>query len=719
MEGAAVENVKELYGKTLFVFSIGPVQEYIAQARKTQDLYWGSYILSYLTWTAIKNIVEKYGPETIIFPYIKEQPFYEFWRTGLNREKEMESLKIPTIPNRFFAIIPTRDISEIKALNLEQTAKSEFLRMGSYIFDKFLEKDYGIKEKFFKQLESFLEIYWVAFPLENEKKEWREELEKIEDYFLPKEIEEKKELSTAIESCLGKSMELESIYGLLYSFMDRSLGARKAIRDFGQLKEKGRKCSVCGERNVLVYRLLKDEQIRLKDNKKSRKIEILQTQRATIINFEDERIPLKYLAPGEGLCSSCFTKRAADVYFRSLFGSKNVEQSFPSTAEVALYNVVKFEEVILKQKIEQYIRKFENKLGQFNFEFLYQENLTEKNFEKNGLKAVGTDELKESLKDVDKTIEELNLKKRKYYALLKFDGDDMGKWLTGALGPDLLESIDETEVLPADLRKKMMFKKHLITPDFHASISHLLKDFSLIFVKNIFETSGAGKVIYSGGDDVLAIVNLDSLLDVMVRLRAAFTGYLIGEKPDFRIGFDSLDRKIRKLRWDKAGASIGVIIAHYKEALGSVVSSASGLLEYAKSMDGKDAFAIKLLLRSGETYVARAKWYYDDMENQGTIGLLKRVYDYFLEEKVSDNFIKKLEKGLQGLILDSLPPWIFKSELRRVLGRSLSNNLSDREREEIKNDLYEILITLFEDVGYDDMMGLLKIIAFMNRGGLE
>src|SRR5690606_16923889 len=67
---------------TLFLLTIGPVQDYIAQARKTQDLYWGSYILSYLTWKAIERVVEVFGPDSIIFPDLVGQPFCDLWITN-------------------------------------------------------------------------------------------------------------------------------------------------------------------------------------------------------------------------------------------------------------------------------------------------------------------------------------------------------------------------------------------------------------------------------------------------------------------------------------------------------------------------------------------------------------------------------------------------------------------------------------------------------------
>ena len=50
----------------LFLFNIGPVQSFISQARKTQDLYAGSRILGELIFAA-SEVAEKNDAE-FIFP---------------------------------------------------------------------------------------------------------------------------------------------------------------------------------------------------------------------------------------------------------------------------------------------------------------------------------------------------------------------------------------------------------------------------------------------------------------------------------------------------------------------------------------------------------------------------------------------------------------------------------------------------------------------------
>src|SRR6266516_5635672 len=54
--------------KYLFQVSIGPVQGFIASARKTRDLAVGSWLLSELAKAAAQNIAEINGIESLIFP---------------------------------------------------------------------------------------------------------------------------------------------------------------------------------------------------------------------------------------------------------------------------------------------------------------------------------------------------------------------------------------------------------------------------------------------------------------------------------------------------------------------------------------------------------------------------------------------------------------------------------------------------------------------------
>ncbi|HAA81140.1 MAG: CRISPR-associated protein, Crm2 family [Caldanaerobacter subterraneus] len=717
---------------TLFLFTIGPVQEYIGQARKTQDLYWGSYILSYLTWIAIEKVIEIYGPDCIIFPELKKQPLCDFWIAKFfdNNPIINQNLKTPTIPNRFFAILPTKNVEEIRALELKKIVQDEFAKIGEYIFTHIVKGNDEQKKNFLNQLSTFPDVYWVALPLESgdgNKADWEIQLDKIKDYFSSDDIEEMKELLNFIKGQGEYEPNIGNIYGLLYSFMEKMFGARKGVRNFSQYEEEGRKCSVCGEYNVFIYRSTREEEENIKKGKESYKIKLLKKQNAIIKVSEDKSIPYKYLAQGEGLCSKCFTKRAAEIYFKEVFGDKNTEESFPSTAEIALMDIINNADNKLKTTIKEYEEAFKNWCGDnFDYELLYEENLNENYFETYGFNIKKLQELKKLLQNIDDRIKNLKLNKKKYYAVIKLDGDDMGKWLAGELAPYMLEMYHSKlqGFLPENFKKNIKDKKRLMTPAIHSLISEALRNYSLKYVKEIIEGEEAGKVIYSGGDDVFAIVNLNYLLDVMVKLRAAFSGHLIvNEKliPDFTIDAGFIERKdeIDLMMGNRPTASMGVVIAHYKEDLKDVIASVNEVEEeYAKKVEGKDAFAIKLILRSGENYIAMAKWNYVGINNrEGIIGLLKDINSFFKEGKISISFVGKLKAALEKIDIDSLPQGVFTSELKRSIKRSLNTELSKEEKEKVEREFFSLLGSLYKEVKYENFIGFLTILAFLNRGG--
>src|SRR5229473_376693 len=58
--------------KYLFLVSIGPVQAFIASARRTRDLKFGSELLSELSKAAAKKIAEANPLNTLIFPALAD-----------------------------------------------------------------------------------------------------------------------------------------------------------------------------------------------------------------------------------------------------------------------------------------------------------------------------------------------------------------------------------------------------------------------------------------------------------------------------------------------------------------------------------------------------------------------------------------------------------------------------------------------------------------------
>lgn len=83
----------------LLLFSIGPVQSFIAAARKTEDLWAGSYLLSFLVEKAIdkleETVSENGGDLELIYP------------VKLKGADKAYGSMVASYPNRFLSLVST------------------------------------------------------------------------------------------------------------------------------------------------------------------------------------------------------------------------------------------------------------------------------------------------------------------------------------------------------------------------------------------------------------------------------------------------------------------------------------------------------------------------------------------------------------------------------------------------------------------------------------
>jgi CRISPR-associated protein Cmr2 len=103
-----------------------------------------------------------------------------------------------------------------------------------------------------------------------------------------------------------------------------------------------------------------------------------------------------------------------------------------------------------------------------------------------------------------------------WYVLAAGDGDSMSEWLKGTkleayshYLPDKLHP--KIEKMPDRYREPLtefLKKKKRMGPSTHSALSRALLDFSNQLVPYLTEERYAGRLIYSGGDDVLAYTNL-------------------------------------------------------------------------------------------------------------------------------------------------------------------------------------------------------------------
>lgn len=127
--------------KHLFLFTVTPVQSFIAEARKVQDLAAGSQMLSDFIDQGINYLLDKglCTKDDIIFPAI-----------------ELESK-----PNRFLVFIETENPGQV-GKDLEKYIREEvFLARAKAKLKKYIPNHL---DKALSQLEDFLKFYWVVIP---------------------------------------------------------------------------------------------------------------------------------------------------------------------------------------------------------------------------------------------------------------------------------------------------------------------------------------------------------------------------------------------------------------------------------------------------------------------------------------------------------------------------------------------------------------------------
>jgi CRISPR-associated protein Cmr2 len=172
-----------------------------------------------------------------------------------------------------------------------------------------------------------------------------------------------------------------------------------------------------------------------------------------------------------------------------------------------------------------------------------------------------------------------------YYALLVGDGDFMGR----AIGKFTAPSQNQ---------------------DFSRELSRFAQ------VARDIVNDHQGCPIYTGGDDVMALLPLHTLLDCVQKVRQQFIQLL----KEYSISF-----------------SAGVVIAHALEPLSEVLRMARDTEGRAKRVSGKDAIALTVCPRSGADVEIEGKW-------ETLVPLLRDIVESYHSKKLSLGFAHELSE---------------------------------------------------------------------------
>ncbi|WP_446008872.1 type III-B CRISPR-associated protein Cas10/Cmr2 [Candidatus Electrothrix sp.] len=593
----------------LISLSIGPVQDFISAALRTRDLWFGSHMLSEVS-KAAAIAINDYNQQNIhtelIFP----------------AEEESDKLK-PVEIN-----VANRIVAQVSG---DEDTVKDVINTGKNAARKWLLEEFIQKAK--KEAERII----------NRDKKPDEQKITLRDEIW--EIQAKPE---DLLELYGTAARINGTYPEAWQRLSQLNSARKNSRDFRQSAQAPNeaglyglpKSSLDGRRETVLPEGL--------DKKIRRKLRMGEGEQLDVLGL------VKRLAGGDpndeknsGRSSLQFTpttRIAIDPWIRKI---KEAENGLADLEKIQdKLESREYEKILLDTGLMTKVQGNQGIYGDMPFDagLLYRSVLDaviakvkhDKEFPQRSSVQRILSELRKS--EVLKKAWKEYRQPCPYYALLLADGDHMGR-----------------------LIKAAQDKGH------HKEISQCLSAFAQ-FVPKIARDYCA-HCIYAGGDDVLLMAPLDTVLLLADELRKAFTTTLEGIAGE--------------LEKDAPTFSVGIVIAHMQAPVGRVrklVHRAEDLAKGSDTDDPRNALAIIVAPRSGADMSFRAKWErepskkQDDIEQneqRSPVEELHDLADLYRDEDLPAGFgyeLRETARLVKGMS-DEEAKKIAKLELDRILKR--------------------------------------------------
>ncbi len=664
----------------LLVMSFGPVQELMGQVRTTSDLWAGSHLLSCLVFEAMKPIINHLGPDVIVFPALRAVPVVDAWLleeggdafkklfNGINAEflseqDDTNPLFTANLPNKFMAIVPSRQAAAlaIKATNAIRLAAVQWATQAAERVFKAagIEMTDVTHAQIKAQLAGFPDACWAAatWPIDGDGctdiSTASTRLQTALGSIHP-ELKKQGIFKDDVWKVLTRELKLKNLhfwqpntgilYPAVYELAERALGAAKATCPFEAIHQEGHRCTLTGEGEWLT------------DNRSLLGLNRTDRNNRSVWGKLAKAKP-SWVQPGEHLSAIAALKRLWPMMFAeyvSQLTGGDVSRFVVSTHALALSTTL---EKLATQPLTTDQQAALRALGAVAKD--HDPVALPKALERqlNRLPQATVDVLKRlpsmMEQDVDnshlnKTIAQLlgDSRPETYYAMILMNGDHMGSWLAGneddyklayrdTWHTKVLSEMQVFERLDPQL-KTYLNTKRPASLGRHMAISQALNDFSTRLARHVVEKCCNGKLLYAGGDDVMALVAVDDLVDCMQLLRLAYSGIA----PDDSMGLSNSIGTLRKgaqsklllsrgfglhngrlmtLMGHKATASMGAVVAHHSAPMGWVLrelrlaESTAKNTTHGKNGKGvnmnRDAFCLRVLKRGGGEVNVTSPWW--------------------------------------------------------------------------------------------------------------
>ena len=678
----------------LLAITFGPIQDFIAAGRSQSDLWAGSHFLSAIAWAGLKVLCEEQGPDAVLVPQLRGVPAVDAWLAHeaglgtepfaardaewLRKETDANPLFVAALPNKILALVPEARVREL-ADKVQSAMRELVMSTGKAALRRILQEvsEHPDNEalpchaQIKTQLEHFPEVHWAAAPwsLIEQNTDKTLNLERLRELLTHFHGTPAGFLGGEAWQVLSKNLDLGdgwfykpnpgTLYPALYDLADKMLAAAKSLRSFEQSRHEGWRCSLAAD----VEWLTTDARW-FQDHPQHHQCELFLTpnQRkntGTLWTRLAKERP-SWVKKGEHLGSLAAIKRLWPTLFAEqvaewLGSDKTRADRFViSSHTMALATSLKklpeldhlptwlhdVDPVSLPSKLVKTLRNHDVRLN------------TAKRIPAYLDRARDADDCEAMERNVKKL---LGGAFERYYGLILMDGDQMGAWLAGekantynSLWHPQIRAAVEGKFSENAALKAYCGARRAVSPAYHLSISGALNDFAVGLARYLVEDAHTGKLLYAGGDDVMATVAVDELLPLMQALRAGYSGnpHEI-EGVTLKNGHAYLKGRLLRLMGNMATASTGAVIAHQMAPLSSVLRELRAAEKRAKNEGGRNAFSLTVIKRSGGALYLTAKWQTgDDIQ---PAALLQRLRAFLAEPGVSRRAIFNITRFLHEL----------------------------------------------------------------------
>ncbi|MFM6533695.1 MAG: type III-B CRISPR-associated protein Cas10/Cmr2, partial [Dolichospermum sp.] len=670
----------ELSHPYLAVFSFSPVQELIKSSRKMRDFWAGSWLLHYLSAKVCWKLANQYGPDTLLYPSLYQQPLIDYWLLQeiekLRKEEKLdfdfskwvkppshESLLTAGFPNVISLILP-KDKVQAAMQTAQQTLLEEWLKIGDLVLKELQNERHWMRQlkpdhnSWQGWLKSQWQVYWTALPIGKEGEDFKcsadesQHLEfqqwsdkQNEAYNLKSEeiqLFKKKELELLREAYKqrwerqkrGFSANIGSWWGYIFDATRNSLAAVKNARNWELPTAFGPRSTISGIGQV----------VNPGNNKEKGKDWMTEGDTKELWGKHDAG----FFDGTEQLNATEVVKRGLHKILPKLLGITEENITYPDlTSGVAGYLKVNQSNPEHKRNFEKacqaIVDKYpdlENTLAEIRGKWgipWIDKNQNPKKYHPRLLNAgwiledlPNSEALKaEYTQGINQILSQCypNNNPSDWYVLAAGDGDSMSEWLKGSKMKPYREYIPdgfEEKVTLTNFPKFLEIQKRM-GPSTHNALSRALLDFSNQLVPYLTQSRYAGRLIYGGGDDVLAYTNLWEWDKWLWDIRQCFKGAKDprdefsndGDYWKFKGKSDQLVDRPLFTMGSTATISFGIVIAHHSVPLAIALESLWEAEKKAKDhvyidnngeKKAKDAVQVRVLYSNGNTLKSTAKF---------------------------------------------------------------------------------------------------------------